>query len=822
MDATKLATRLLDFKDKGAPSLEVATKLGRAGVSVFVTGSDVDPDAIFGSASSEGSQPSPLLNPSPGRAWVKLRMQADAARTVDGSPAAGKFKLLGKAGLGFGVYLPADASTTLADVLRKCVDLPLVLEAADMGRLAPGQAAYLALAGTLSATLQFHWADVLTGEIMPLRGLVPDGKPLNLAVDLKAGFAAAITISDSFRLVFSGVDADYVAVSLNRASSDGLTVKAGATATIRLEKPDMARGLLARLCAQLLGLPPERIGAAREQLEALLNFYDNAIKAIRDQLGELAGRIDALLDAEGLPVLLTRLQQLQAVLRLTAGVGSESNGLAPSIGEMSKAVKLLDGLAVDMAANIGDQLDDVLAAWHLPALATNAIGAARGLLERIQELETALTLMARKRIERGLDFEYRRIATDASVLKALLRRNHTDFAQWHRALVGLDAKRLLTASSPTNRNVVLELFLNHKSIRRSVSLGLNLGKFYSDKDSAQAQWTESTRRVAGAGPAPRTTHRLALMGSRSREEKVLGTRARCGGQFDADFATRDGEGRSGHWDFELALAYASETPKADRRWLLALADYACVWGVIGEPDIEGLVRTLEEDGAIGGKVEMECALTIERAAFADPAFVEAVAAVPDADACAALAVGLQRMEPFTERCTPTSRKATYADAMTVLLGKQGIDAARTDAVARFVSRRLRNASRELKAFEGIGARPLPAGSVAWLTQHTGSAMAALRQLKELGALGRLAGSECHGSAEERKLVSAAFSGLDLGWRDRYLLRWQVTLLRDIAIRAGMTAATRSTLKVTVGASGNSRIITPAAWSEPYSTGTAEK
>ena len=809
-DAAKLATRLGDLHDKGAPSLEIGTRLGRAVVSVFVTERDMDPDAIFGSASPETSKPSPILSPLPGRAWVKFQLHAEATGTVRGSPASGKFALAGKGGMGIGTYLPVPASETLAQVFRQAGNLPIALDASDVRRLAPGQAAYLAMAGTLSAKLEFNWADVLSGEITPLRGLVPDGKPLNLVVDLTAGLAVAITIVDSFRLVFSGVDSDYVAVSLNRASRGNLVVKAGATTTVRLEKPDLARSLLASVCAQLLGVPPERISQAREQLETLVGFYDKAINAIRDQFEAVAGRIDARLDGEGLPLLLTRLQQLEAIFRLTTGVGAEANGLALSIKEIAKAAKLLDGLAEGIAEKIGDQLDEVLTALGLPSLASDATAAARGLLERLEKIEGALALMAHKRIERGLAFEYRRIATDASVLKARLRRNHPDFARWHRSLVGLDATTALGASSPANQDVVLDLLLNQKSTKRSVSLGLNLGWFYSDKDSAQSLWTESTRRVAGAGATPQARHRLALLGSRSREENVLGTRAKCSGQFDANFAMDAGDGCTGHWNFELALAYASETQKANRRWLLALADYACVWGVIEESAIEWLVRTLEQDGALGGKVAMEIALTIDHAAFVNPAFLDAIGRVSDADAANALAVALQRMDQFVERATPASRSAAYANAMAVLLGKPGIDVARAGAVARFVARHISDASRDLRAFEAIGTRPLPAGSVAWLTQHTGSAMAAVRQFKAASALGRLAGGECQGSQAERKIVSDAFGGFDLAWRDRYLLRWQVSLLRTLASRVRVTAATSSTLKVTVGTSGKTRIVTPGA------------
>lgn len=805
-DATKLATRLGEIKDKGAPSLQLKTKSGRVSVSIFATRRDTDPDAIFGPAATDGTRPSAILNPSPGLAWVKFELHADTGRQLGRNDPPGKFGIAGKAGIGFGAYFRSPSSATLSEALRMAGDVPLVQDASDVCRLEPGQVAYLSASGTLSARLEFNWADVLTGEITPLRGLMPGEKPLNMALDLKAGLAVIITLDDSFRLVFNGVDKDYVAVSLNRASSNSTSFKAGASATVRLEKPDMARDLLASLAAQLLGVAPERINAARDQLEALVGFYDNAIEAIRGGIEGAAERLDALLDAEGFPLLLTRLQQLQAVFRLADPSGHKANGLVLSIDELAKAAKLLDGLAESIAGKIGDQLDEVLAASDLPSLAKDATAAARGLLERIGKMETALSSMARRRIERGVDFEYRRIATDATVLKARLRRDHADFPGWHRSLLKLDTTTVLAAATSASQDVVLDLFLNQKSIKRKVSLGLNLGWFYSDKDSAQTQWMESTRRANGS----QATHRLALMGSRSREEKALGTRAKCNGQFDAQFASGDNDGSTGRWSFELSLAYGSEMAKADRRWLRALTDYACVWGVIRESESDWLVRTLEQDDAIGTRVQMEIALTVNRAAFANPAFLEALENISDSDATCALAVALQRMEQFPERAKPASRSAVYANAMSVLLGQQSIDVSRPDAVSRYVARHLDKASRGLKAFEAIGTRPIPAGSVAWLTQHAGSAMAALGQLKGAGALSQLVGSVGRGSPAESKLVSDAFRGLDLAWRDRFLLRWQVSLLRAVASRAGVSAELGSTLRVTLGASGKTRIITPAA------------
>ncbi len=824
--AETLATKLGAIAANGDPSLQLETKRdlkrtlgggqwkvaagaqGRVAVRVFASKADIDPDAIFGAAKKDSTKPSAILTPTDGQAWIKYELTGDATGKIGSSNGPATLAVSGKGRIALGAYLPASASATLAQALRQAGGIPFVLDSGDVRQLAPGQAAYVAVGGTLSAKLEFNWADVLTGPITPLQGLVTGDKPLNLAVDLKAGLAVAITISDSFRLVFSGVDADYIAISLNRASSGAFSVKGGASATARLEKPDMARDLLANLAAQLLGVQPERIAAVREQLETVLGFYDSTVAKVRAEIDGVADQLDAAIDAQGLPLLLTRLQQLQTVTRLARSVDPTVSQLGLTLDQMAKAASIVDNLAENLADQVGGNLDELLAASRLPALAKDATKALRGLLERIERIEAALLKMARTRIERGVSFEYRRIASDASVLKAKLLRGHADFDRWHRSLLGLDANEVLVAAEPANRNVVLGLFLNQASVKRTISLGLNLGRFYSDKDSAETQWTESTRMVAGAkASAPmQVERRMALQGSRSREETVLGTSAKCSGEFDADFVAAGPAGNAGRWSFALSLAYASATRKADQRWLLAVADYACVWGVIDESQIDWLVTTLEKDGAIGKKVEMEVGLTIDQAAFANPALFAALGTLSDADLGRALAVALQRMEQYPERATPASRAKAYVDAVSVLLGKKGIDVTRTDSVAKYVARHLTDASHDLQSFEGTSTRPIPAGSVAYLTQHTGSALGVIRELKQAKALSALAGVPALGSAAERKLVNAAFKGLDLAWRDRFLLRWQVSLLRELAARTGASGAMSSTLKVTVGNTGKARII----------------
>ena len=721
-----------------------------------------------------------------------------------------RLALSGKGSVGLGAYCPASSDSSLANALRAEGGIPFVLDANDIRQLGIGQAAYVAVGGSLSAQMEFNWADLLTGPIIALEGLIAGEQPLNLAVDLKASVAVAFTVGDSFRLVFVGVDQDYIAVSLNRASSNAFSVKGGLDATIRLEQPDMARDLLASLAAQLLGVEPMRLRAIRQQLEKALALFDNASAVLRAEIDGLAAKLDAAIDDQGLPRFLTRLHQLQALVRLGGGPGSGLMELGMTLGEIDKAAGLFDKLAAQLAKEIGTELDGLLAGLHLPPLIQDAAAAARGLLDRLAKLETALLKVAHKRIELGLAVEYRRIATGASVLKLRLRRSHGDFNSWHRSLLELDASAVLEASNPANDNVKLDLFLNQKSVKRNLSLGIDLGWFFTDKDAAGTEWTESTRMIAGAtsNSAQQVERQLALKGSRSCEENSFGTLSECSGQFHADFLAAGEAGALGKWKFAMSLVYASGTRKADRSWLLALADYAAVWGVVRESELGWLVKTLEDDGALGTRVEMEIGLSLGHAAFANTAFFHSFGTATDDDIGRALTAALQRLDTFPERATPASREATYARAVSVLLGKAGIDVTQPAPVAKHVSRHLNDASASLQAFELVSQKPLSPGSVVDMSQRVGSAMGAIREFRNAAALASLAGTQAPGSAADRKLVARAFQGLDLAWRDRFMLRWQVSLLRVLAQRAGVAGHSNATLKVTVGTTGKVRIFAP--------------
>lgn len=799
-----------------------------AASSVFADAGDKDEDAIFGkpaSANADASKPRPLLNPQTGKAWLKFSVAANANRKRSRSAGIGSVHWRATAGARVGAYCQVDANVDMRAAIASCRDrVALVLDVAQVRKLAPGDASFAAMTGTASARLKFAWADVLTGPIAPLRDLLPKGVPVNFAIDRKASLTVDLALADSFRLVFVGRDAGSIAVSLHRASRASASVSAHASTSIRLQDPEMARDVLAGLAAQLLGSTPEELASVRAALERLVGAYDAAVDEVKGWIDEAVAPIDQAVDALGLPIVARRLAQLQDLFALAgllatpvAGIADEharvvaaSSGKNRSLTRARQIVTKLDGLSQATAAEVGDQLDTLLKRLGLPSLVEKPFAAIKGLLSRLDKLEAALLEMARRRIDAGVSLEYKRIATDGIVLSAILERNNSQFEHWHRSLLGLDITSVLDAViAGAAAGIRLEKFLHQSRQDRSFSLGINLGSLYSGKDSSGESWSSSTRVVplppeksevlvngsATGGLIEQRRHVLAAY--RMRVETLLGTTSTWRGDFDADFIASGSPGSDGQWAFALALTFSSATRTAGPRWLLAAADYAALWGVIPESGTDALGEEL--DAVAGGRAaSVEVGLVVTREAFAKPGFLAAFDRISTLQLHDSLALALQRIDGIPERMQPDLRRRAYSAVMSVLVGEAGVDVRDPFRVARFVSRKLASASADLQRLESRTDPPNP-GSVADIARRTGSVLGVIRHFRNAAALAALAEAPSTGSEDERQDVSRAVHGWDLAWRDRYLLRWQVAILRLLAAQAALPPdALTPRFKLTVG------------------------
>jgi len=764
---------------------------GAASVSVFAAAADEDPDHVIGVPARKPGGRTPLLVPAPGRAWLKLAAVGDARASLGRNAGVARLAFSGRGELGLGTYLRVDPQSTLrAALASRRGAAAFVLDHAQVRALGIDDACYIELGGTMSARVEVDWADALSAPLPALRELLPADRALALVVDAKASVAPGFEFRDRFPLVFRGTAAEPPPRPPPRSASEAFGLQGNASATVRLSNPDIGRELLADLAAQLFGVAPGQLAKIRSELAQLLALADDASGLLRIGLARAGARLDEAIDDSGLPLARRRLAQLRALSALAAIADPQSRAaeLGVPLAHLADVAARIDRLGADLAARIGSRLDPLLASLQLPSLLKQPAAALRGLLAKLDRIEELLGEAASRRVRLGVEFEYRRVAEDEVFFSGVLGRAHPEFERLHAQLLALDLAAVLEASRHSGSGIALESFLHQKTVKRSVSLGLDLGGFYSDRDSSTREWTESLRILpdAAAPAGQRRERRVALKGNRTRVETAFGSRSLWRGDFGADFSSSDPGGNNGRWRFSLALGFRSAAPAASEAWLHGAADYAAVFGVIAETGVEELAERLRAAGAAGKLASVELALTIRPEAFEQEGFLRGFAEVDERAMRAALAAALQRIEGFPERCDIARRRQAYGRAVEVLLGTTGVDLRDSVGVAAFVARELDGGSAELRAFE---ARHDPAspGSVADISRRTGSLLGLFREFREAAALARFRTAASPGGGADRKSIEKSLAGWDLAWRDRYPLRWQALLLRELARAAGVPA-----------------------------------
>lgn len=764
---------------------------GRAALHVFEEASDSDPDRLFGPArKGESTVQRPLLHPLADVTYLKFVLQGDADAEAKADSGYAGIKLAGDATVAAGAYVPVPRSGTLQQALAgRGTEIPWVLDAGEVRAMRPGEACFIALGGEFSAALEVEWASVFAGPLEALIALSTRAAPLQVAVDASLGVAFRFSMEDSFRLAFVRSKTALRAV-LHRAGSDAFRMSAEAAATVRFAEPNAAREVLSQVAASLLGPVQQPLREVVAALDQVIGAYDNALARIRSLLGAAAGQVDAWFDERGLARALERLAGLQA---LAADVGRVAPVFAQRLelplAQAEDVLEALDRLPAELAQRLGTRIDTLLEPLQLPPLLEAPREAAAGLLARLDRIEAALLDVARKRIEAAITLDYQRLDADALVFDADLDPEDPAFAGRHADLLALRLDRLLVDAARDDGAVSLRLFLHERRLRRRFSLGLAFGSTLRDVARSGHEWSFVERRVRDASTgALRVRHSTTLKGYRGHEEAFIGSSAQCRGDFDARLR-RDGDAAA-RWRFALSLEFASRTPRIGRPWLHAAADFGATWGVVAEHEVDALRERLAAIDTRGKPVELEVSLAFGNAAFDNAAFLAAWADT-DADTLAgALAVALPVVGNLPQRQTPALRRAAYGTALCVLAGGERVDVRNAQAIARFVARNLADATPALRAFEAR-VPPQFLGAVAQVATHPkagGRVDATLRGFLEAGALLRDATGRASGDATERERLLAALHGLDLGWINRFVLRWQGALLLQLARATNVPAA----------------------------------
>lgn len=774
-----------------------------AGIHLVDSRRGRDPDGIVGEPPhTPGPGPGPLLATPPGHVHLKWLLTGKAGMDVS-KPGSTGIRLDGTAELRAGTYLAFPADRTLGEAMAAGVaGLPLIFDVHDLAVLGEGDACFVELGGRLTTRIDVDWAGLLAGPLGPLRSLAVPGAPLDFALDVSAGARMELALEDSFRLVFAGLGAGWVRVALHRADSRAFSLGAGLRLEAGFSDPEAARAVLAAVGAGLLAPVRQALGTVDAAISDALASVDACLASLHARIGQQSDALDRYFDEHGLQRGLARVARLQSQADAVARVDARlAERLSIPLDQAVVILEAIDGLADDLARRVGDRLDATIDALGMPALAEDARAAVAGLLERLDRIEAGLAEVAGHRIRLGLDYSYRRVATGSSLFEADLDTSAATFEDWHARLLALDLTPLVAASVDAVPGVRPRRYLHARSDSRRSALGLGLGEI-ADRSFWGRDWLEVERHVATdlPGRGLRREHSLVLLGHRGHEDRLFNT-VRCRGDFDARLERVDDA--PGRWRHTLGLRLENSTPVVGTDWLHAAADFAALWGIVPEGEVDALADALRETGALGEPAGLTVSLVLGNAVFAEPRFLQALAALDDATAASALAAALPTLPHLPQRRDPAARRAAYASAMRVATGTAGIDLGRRDRIAKGIAQRLVGADTRLRDFE----RRADPGSVAHIicSPSGGRVEGCLRELRQAGArLAQLSGP-AHGGPDERGHLLQALVGLDLGWINRFVLRWQGVLLRQLALSSGADPASiEARLVLAIGSGATAR------------------
>lgn len=774
-----------------------------AGIHLVDSRRGLDPDGVVGQPpQSPGPGSGPLVATPSGHVHLKWLLAGKASMDVS-RPGRTGIRLDGSADVRAGAYLAFPAERTLGEAMAEgMAGLPLIFDPRDLAALDVGDACFVELGGRLTTRIEVDWAGLLAGPLGPLRSLAVSGAPLDFALDVNAGARVELALEDSFRLAFAGLGEGWVRVALHRADSRAFSLGAGLRLEAGFSDPEAARAVLAAVGAGLLAPVRQALGTVDAAISDALAGVDDCLASLRARIGQQSASLDQYFDAHGLQRGLARIARLQSQVEAAARVDAAlAERLSVPLDQAAAILEAIDGLADDLARRLGDRLDASIEALGLPALAEDARAAVAGLLERLDRIEAGLAEVAGHRIRLGLDYSYRRVATGSSLFEADLDTSATAFEDWHARLLALDLTPLIDASVDASLGIRPRLYLHSRSESRRSALGLGLGEI-ADRSFWGRDWLEVERHAATDLPGGRLRreHSLVLLGHRGHEDRLFNT-ARCRGDFDARLEREDDA--PGRWRHTLGLRLESSTPVAGADWLHAAADFGALWGIVPEGGVDALAEALGETGALGEPAGLTVTLVLGNAVFAEPRFLQTLASLDDATAASAFAAALPTLPHLPQRRDPAARRAAYASAMRVVTGTAGIDLGRRDRIAKGIAQRLVGADARLRDFE----RRADPGSVAHIIRSPsgGRVEGCLRELRQAGTrLGQLSGP-AHGGPEERRGLLQALVGLDLGWINRFVLRWQGVLLRQIALSSGVDPeAIEARLVLTIGSGQEAR------------------
>lgn len=277
--------------------------------------------------------------------------------------------------------------------------------------------------------------------------------------------------------------------------------------------------------------------------------------------------------------------------------------------------------------------------------------------DKLRQLDSLLNdridRLARTKVTLGLQYEYLRIAGEASLLEATV--SEAALGRLHAAMLAFDFATVLADSGP---GLALDFFLHQKTVDRvrawGFSLGIGTWLNISSKQTRRDLFV--SRRYVSADGEQLTQ---AYLGSTLYTAKVNTWSAEYGAMLKADLEEARAPQQTTARDFKcgLHLWWEENKIRADSG-LARIVDDAVLWGVIGAAGAPALHEQL------GSKLDKtsECKLRLS-AMLSDHGLrqaVRALAGVSDEECGRHAARALPWHGKQTARATCASREAVYA------------------------------------------------------------------------------------------------------------------------------------------------------------------
>lgn len=328
-----------------------------------------------------------------------------------------------------------------------------------------------------------------------------------------------------------------------------------------------------------------------------------------------------------------------------------------------------------------------------------AVDDLRALADRIDQLQTDITArideLVTAKVTLGLQYEYLRISTDASIFEANLTA--TALRRLHSSFLSFDLARVL---DDTGQGLTLRFFLHEATIKRVRAWGFSLGatKWLNLKSTQKREGRFVERRyITPAGEA--RTH--AYAGSTRYVTNVNGWSAEYGATLKADVADARplGSGLPQSVKSGLHLWWEENSIKPSTE-LGRLVDDAVLWGVVDESETDALAGRLREALRNIPKCKPRMSLLLGEQGM--HLMLAAVAGSSDAQWCrhAARALPWYSKEPF--RATCAVREATYTPFFRAFQSAGGRS---LSGIKRLIADSLRPFGSSLYGPEGAGNTP---------------------------------------------------------------------------------------------------------------------